>query len=112
MRLFTKEILNRLPRLGSTGDLEADQVKVPLKLFNPCGAGTWYITEYNPEDDLAFGFANLGDPEMAELGYVSIKELSDYKHPRMGLGIERDTSFGFNHTLKEVMDTVKAGGHI
>jgi hypothetical protein len=112
MKIFTKEILNRLPRLGSTGELTAAEVKVPLKLFNPCGAGTWYITEYNPEEDLAFGFANLGDTEMAELGYVSIKELTEYRSKPFGLGIERDMHFGFDHTLAEVMDAVKSGGHI
>ena len=112
MKLFTKEILAKLPPLGATGELEAKDIKVPLKLFNPTGRGTWYITEYNPKDDLAFGFANLDDPEMAELGYISIKELSDYRSKRMGIGIERDMHFGFDHTLEEVMNTVKAGGHL
>lgn len=112
MKFFTKEILNRLPPLGSTGELSADQVKVPLKLFNPTGAGTWYITEYSPEEDLAFGFVNMGDPEMAELGYVSIKELKDYRSRPFGLGIERDLHFGFDRTLEEVMSKVKSGGHL
>ena len=111
MKLFTKEILNKLPKIGETGELEAKDVKVPLKLFNPAGAGTWYITEYDPEEKLAFGFVNLGDPEMAELGYVSIQELEELKLP-FGLGVERDMWFGFDHTLEEVMNTVKQGGHI
>lgn len=111
MKLFTKEILNRLPTIGATSERSMEEVKVPLKLFNPAGAGTWYITEYDPEEKLAFGFANRGDPEMAELGYVSILELESLKLP-FGLGIERDMHFGFNHTLKEVYDTVKGGGHL
>lgn len=111
MKLLTKEILRRLPPIGSTAELKPDLVKVPLKLFNPSGAGTWYITEYDPEERLAFGFANLGDPIMAELGYVSLDELESVRLP-FGLKIERDMSFDPNTTLKEVMDTIKSGGHI
>ena len=111
MKLFTKEILNKLPPLYTNSEKSMEETKVILKLFNPCGAGTWYITEYDPEEKLAFGFANLGDSECAELGYVSIQELEDFRGP-LGLGIERDMHFGYEHTLKEVFDTIKAGGHI
>ncbi len=111
MNLLTKEILKRLPKIGETSELSMEDVKVPLKLFNPCGVGTWYITEYDPEEKLAFGFANLGDPVMAELGYISLEELEALRLP-LGMKIERDIHFGFNHTLKEVVDTVKSGGRI
>lgn len=36
----------------------------------------WYIAEYDG-DDLFYGFANLGDPQMAEWGYISFAELRD-----------------------------------
>jgi len=110
MKIFTKEVLAKLPALGTNAEKSMEEVKVPLKLFNPAGAGTWYITEYDPEEELAFGFVNLGDPEMAELGYIYVPELLQLKLP-FGLSIERDRHFG-NHTLKEVFDTVKSGGHI
>jgi hypothetical protein len=110
MKLLTKEILKKLPPLYATDGKPKDQVMVQLKLFNPNGAGTWYITEYNPEEKLAFGFATLGDPEMAELGYISIQELEEYRG-RMGLGIERDIHFD-PMPLSEVMETVKSGGHV
>ena len=111
MKLFTKEILNKLPALYANSEKGMAETKVIVKLFNPAGAGTWYITEYDPETKIAFGFVNLGDPEMAELGYISIQELEDLRLP-FGLGIERDINFGFDHTLKEVYDIVKGGGHI
>jgi len=111
MKLFTKEILNKLPKLYANENKSMEETRVILKLFNPCGAGTWYITEYDPGYKLAFGFTDLGDPEMAELGYVSIQELENYRGP-LGLGIERDMHFGYEHTLAEVMDAVKSGGHI
>ena len=110
MKLFTQAILKKLPPLYANEEVDKEKVMVHLKLFNPTGVGTWYITEYNPEENLAFGFCNLGDPEMAELGYVSITELEEFKG-RMGLGIERDMSFD-SRPLEDIMTTVKAGGHV
>ena len=55
-------------------------------------------------------FVNLGEPMFAECGRVSLNELKSLRLP-LGLGIERDRHFG-SHTLKEVMDTVKSGGHV
>lgn len=104
MKLITKEIAKKLPRIGETGHLEAKDVKVPLKLFNPCGGGTWYITEYNEDEGLAFGYVTLGDPTMAELGYIDMNDLMSAKFPPFGLGIERDMHFG-DHTLEEVMNS-------
>jgi len=110
MKLFTKEILAKLPPIGSTSEMEAKDIKVPLKLFGG-GACSWYITEYDPDTKEAFGFVNLGDPVCAELGYISITELEAIKFPPFGLSIERDMHFG-DHTLEEVMNTVKTGGHL
>lgn len=100
MKLITKEILKKLPELYANEDKKPEDIKVPLKLFNPSGVGTWYITEYDPERDLAFGWCDLGCPE---LGYVSIKELRSIKGA-FGLGIERDIYWDSNTTLKEVME--------
>jgi len=47
MKILTKAILNKLPRIGSTSEMDSKDVKVPLKIFNPYGNGTWYITEFN-----------------------------------------------------------------
>jgi hypothetical protein len=57
-----------------------------VKLFNPTGAGTWYLTAYDPETRRASGAAvvheyELGDFDMAELGAF---------RGRFGLPIERD----------------------
>ena len=36
----------------------------------------WLITEYDPDEDLAFGWVRLGgDCQNAELGYISLAEL-------------------------------------
>jgi len=39
------------------------------------GGCDWFVTEYDPAEDIAFGWACLGDRQNAELGYVSIAEL-------------------------------------
>ncbi len=110
MKLFTKEILKKLPTLDATAETKIDDLTVHLKLFNPTGIGTWYIYAYNPDEKMALGFVNLNDPQMAELGYISIEELEEFKG-QMGLGIERDMSFK-SKPLRGIMDTVKNGGHV
>ena len=89
MKLFTKDILKKIPRLSETDGKKLEDVKVQVKLFNPAGPQTWYLTEYNPEEKLAFRFANLGDDNFAELGYISITELENLRLP-YGLSIERE----------------------
>lgn len=46
---------------------------VGVKLFHPFGSGTWFLTEYDPEEKLAFGYAT--GLACDEWGYVSIAEL-------------------------------------
>lgn len=87
MKLMTKAIENKIPRLGET---EGKEQIVYVKYFNPCGLGTWYGIEYDPKDKLFFGCVNLcGD---WEYGYFSLTELENIKL-MFGLGIERDLYF-------------------
>jgi hypothetical protein len=37
----------------------------------------WFVTEYDPTEDRAFGWACLGDRQNAELGYMSIAEMEE-----------------------------------
>ena len=75
--------------------------KVVVKLFNPNGIGTWYLTELNPNTHIAFGLCCLQEKE---LGYVDINELKKYKGA-LGLGIERDAWFPMNKkTLTELKE--------
>ena len=57
-----------------------------IKLFNPTGAGTWYIAEYDPETRIAYGLAQIHE---AEFGSFSMEELVAYRG-RFGLPLERD----------------------
>ena len=92
MKIITKEIEARLPALYANEGKSADQVPVVFKLFNPCGAGNWYITEGELDaagdhtQSTLFGLCCIHE---AELGYVNLGELLAIKL-RFGLKIERD----------------------
>jgi len=97
MKLLTKSIKNKLIDNHKKQD-GSKEFKVVTKLFNPNGIGTWYLTELNPETNVAFGLCCITDKE---LGYVSLDELQDFK-PAFGLPIERDLWFEPNKkTLEE-----------
>ena len=102
MKLVTKDLEQKFPRLGATSEMPSDQVRIIAKFFYPCGAATWYATEYDPDERLFFGFVNLGDPQCAELGYFSLDDMEQFRG-RFGLGIERDIYFG-EHYLSEVLN--------
>ena len=102
MELLTKELLDAFKKQGNCSEKKPEDVKIIIKMFNPCGKGTWYCTEYNPKDKIFFGFVSIFNDHCDELGYFSLDELKSVKGP-LGLGIERDLHFG-EHTLKEVLD--------
>ncbi len=85
MMLLTKKNLRDLPPLKSQDGL-GDQAIAHVKLFTPDSDWTWYITEYSPDEDLAFGLVNGFE---WELGYFSLAELRSVHGP-LGLSIERD----------------------
>tara|TARA_R100001015_G_C4446373_1_gene38111 strand:- start:43 stop:378 length:336 start_codon:yes stop_codon:yes gene_type:complete len=75
--------------------------KVVVKLFNPTGIGTWWLTELDPINMVAFGVAEIHEREM---GYIDLNELKDFKG-QFGLGIERDMYFESNkYTLEQIME--------
>lgn len=100
MKLILKS--SKLPMLYANENKKPEDVLVPVKLFNPCGRATWYLTEYDPTEKIAFGICDLFEPEF---GYVSISELEGVKLP-FGLRIERDIHWNPKTTLKQVMEEV------
>lgn len=90
MKLLTEGIKKKLRNnpIGSH-DGEGMEAKVIVKFFNPCGAGTWLITEGNETEDgdwELYGYSCISDWEW---GYVMLSELENYRGP-WGIGIERD----------------------
>ena len=111
MKIITKAIEAAFAKQGDTSQKSMADIKIVMKLFNPMGAGTWYIYEKLNEDHY-MAFVNLGDPDMAEIGTVSMDELLSFRG-WLGLGLERDMHFDpLSRTLKDVYDTVKSGGHV
>jgi hypothetical protein len=86
MKLLTKEILKKLPKLGAT-ESEIDPMAI-VKFFHPMSSWTWYATEYSPEERMFFGRVDGHD---SELGYFSLDELEQTQV--RGLKIERDQWF-------------------
>lgn len=79
-----------IPPLYATEKTDADDKLIPIKLFTPDSAWTWYLAEYDREKKLAFGYAiNEADPVNAEWGYISIEELAGVRG-HLGLKVERD----------------------
>ena len=111
MKILTQEILAAFKKQGKTGNKSAKDIRIVLKLFNPIGAGTWYIYE-KEDEDIYWAFVNLGDIDCAECGTVSMSELMSLRLP-MGLHIERDMYFKpLSMSLEEVMNKVKSGQHV
>ena len=88
MELLTDTLRKRFQEIGRQD--ETTNPIIVTKFFNPTGAGTWYITEFYPEDQCVYGYVTgLGYDEW---GYISLLEIKAYKSP-LGIGIERDISF-------------------
>lgn len=89
MLLLTKEIRERLPRLGQQ-DGKEDPV-VHCKFFTPDSSWTWYVTEgEEQEDDFVFFGYVVGLEK--EWGYFVLSELVSVRGA-LGLSVERDKFF-------------------
>lgn len=112
MKLLTKEISRKMPKLYTHDGKPKDQVPVVAKFFSPVGAATWYITEGEPVSALDYPPLSDGSPDWmfyglcdlfgdgGELGYVMLSDFVNTKLP-FGLSIERDRNF--TGTLADVM---------
>ncbi len=109
MKLFTKEIWQRLIRNGETG-AGTDTAPV-VKLFTPDANATWLLTELEPRDtSRAFGLCDLG-LGFPELGYVDLGEITRLRGPA-GLPVERDRHFAPDKTLAGYAEEARAAGRI
>jgi hypothetical protein len=112
MKLLTKAITDKLPKLYATDGTPATERTVVAKFFAPWSRWTWYVLEGEPdtesgtEDFLFFGLVNGLE---RELGYFSLNELQSLRGP-FGLGIERDRGWT-PITLAELETRLAEGRH-
>jgi hypothetical protein len=98
-------------RLLANGAVECETDHIPVvKLFNPCGAAVWLITEMMDDGDTLFGLCDLGFGS-PELGYVSLAEIESVKNS-LGLGIERDLYFMTRFPLSVYTEAARLAGQI
>ena len=103
------DLANKLPMLGSEdGGGTADKLITAHFFIGGCD---WYLTEYDPNDDVAFGYAILnGDLQCAEWGYISIAELRDIKVAGGALEVDFDLHWQIRPASE--VDNIVAGGGI
>lgn len=83
-----------IPSLYETEDVPMLDKTVHVHYF--VAAADWWLFELDPETGNALAFVCLGDPAMAEVGYVNISELEATRIPQqvgqstVDIVIERD----------------------
>ena len=90
MIILTKAIKEKLIANHKEQD-GTKSFKAVLKLFNPTGIGTWYLTEYSEVENNAFGYVTGLTHD--EWGYVSLTELQSITLAPQVPRIERDMYF-------------------
>lgn len=102
MKLFPQPIIEKLAENGRANaeamadDGDTHDFFPVVKLFMPDGAGTWLLTEIDPDEpDIAFGLCDLGFG-CPELGSVRISEL--------------EAARGFGMSDKSTLPDMTAGG--
>jgi hypothetical protein len=89
MKLLTNSILKRLPELYEQSKLPTSEVTLWVKFFTPWTSWAWYVSEYDPENGVFFGYVEGFENEW---GYFSLEELSSIVGP-LNMKIERDKDF-------------------
>ena len=107
--LLTQKDIEQLTKNHESRIKRDESSNVVVKLFNPAGIGTWYLSELYPDKNIAYGLCCLTE---AEFGNVSVEELKSLKLP-MGLTIEKDKWFPANkHSLEECLVAIQLGDRL
>ena len=111
MKLLTKAQKTKMMRNDSKKDEDKSSLFPVVKIFNPCGGGTWLFTEIDREhNDTMFGLCDLG-MGFPELGYASLSEMQAFKGP-FGIGLERDRWFKPTKSLAEYAEEARQNQRI
>jgi hypothetical protein len=88
MKLLTKEIESKLPKLDATEGIPTEEKVLQVKYFHPMSSWTWYGVEYEPKTRMFYGYVQGWENEW---GFFSLDELESVEV--RGLKIERDLYF-------------------
>ena len=103
---FVQLVQNGRLQAAVKGTSNEIDFKPVVKLFDPCGAAIWLLTEIEPDDhDIAWGLCDLG-MGCPEFGTVSLAELGSVRG-RLGLGIERDLYFEADKPISAYCDEAR-----
>ena len=97
MKLLTKEIEKKLPKLYSQEKVE--NPKIIVKFFCPWNQWTWFAYEGEKQENGDWLFFGMVHGDDHEIGYFLLSDLEGATGP-FGLRIERDKYFD-NHRLNE-----------
>jgi hypothetical protein len=96
MKLLTKEILAKMPKLYTTEDVPVGEKEVIVKFFTPDANWTWFAVEGEDviEDGHAVDYMMFGlvDGNEKEWGYFLLSQLREVRGA-LGLPVERDMYF-------------------
>jgi len=82
----TEEELARLPDYRIATDMPLEEIVIHMRFY--IGNCYWLIAGYKPSHRMLFGFANLGDDQMAEWGAIPLKDLEEINIE--GVEVNRD----------------------
>ena len=99
MKLITEEFEALFKEFPLYSQENESDPQVIAKLFDPCGSATWYLTEYDEKEKIAFPYVT--GLQVDEWGYTSLVELESTTLFRslesiegpLGIGIEQDLYF-------------------
>lgn len=108
MKLFTKEIESKLQAQYELAS-ELEKQVVVCKIFNPYGAGTWYLINQDPKDpDYLYGICKIDE---VEIGSVLKSDIENIRLTNAKLPLERDRYFK-QINAKVAFDRLLAGNHL
>lgn len=102
MMLLTKEIKEKLPKIGSQDGKDPATVKIVVKFFSPWTGWTWWAYEGEEVEGGDWEFFGLVQGFEKELGSFMLSELEEAKRGSLPL-VERDRFFGYERTLAEAL---------
>lgn len=109
-KLLTKAIETKLIKNFEANKDRGDLSFKPVVKFFGGSSCTWLISEYDKENDLYFGLADIGHG-CAELGWISKTEIESARF-QFGLGIERDQYWTADKEMSEYQRLAREAGRI